>query len=88
MDRVGPIPHEGAVARVPGQLASPSCPRPPAAQPADRVELSEAARSSTTESDAARIAEIRARIADETYLTPEKLEVAIEGSLRDALRER
>jgi hypothetical protein len=88
MERVGPIPHEGAVIPKQGQSVShtPNV-KPSAAQEADRVELSAAARRAA-DVTAERIAEIRAHIADDSYLTPEKLEVAIAGLLRDALRER
>jgi hypothetical protein len=87
MNRVGPIPHEGAITPAQDQHLPQTSP-PPAipAQPADRVELSAAARREPSTPDAKRIAEIRARIADDTYLTPEKLEAAIKGLYRDALR--
>ncbi len=88
MNRVGSIPHGGAVTPAQAQ------PVPQMSQPQlvnmgseDRVELSDAARRATVSPDAARIAGIRTRIADDTYLTPEKLEAAIEGLYRDAMRE-
>jgi hypothetical protein len=85
MNRVGPIPHEGAVTPAQGQhVTQSSQPRPSDAHAVDRVELSDAALRAP---DVVRIAEIRARIADDTYLTPEKLEAAIEGLLRDTLPE-
>lgn len=51
--------------------------------PDDRVELSgsaaaRAAAAADEQAQAARIAEIRARIADGTYLTPEKLDAVVE----------
>ena len=89
MNRVGSIPHGGAVTPAQGQhVSQTSQPRPADAQTADRVELSHAARSASFALDAARLAEIRARIAEDTYLTPEKLEAAIEGLCRDVMRER
>jgi hypothetical protein len=88
MNRVGPIPHEGAVTPAQGQhVTQSSQPRPSDAHAVDRVELSDAARGALRAPDVVRIAEIRARIADDTYLTPEKLEAAIEGLLRDTLPE-
>lgn len=89
MNRVGPIPHEGAVTPAEGQhVPQAAAPRPADIQVADRVELSDAARGAPVAPDAARIGEIRARIADDTYLTPEKIEAAVEGLYYDALRER
>lgn len=61
--------------------------------PTDRAELSpraaaEATRSESSSAADRRLAEIRQRIADDTYLTPEKLDAAVEGLLKDALRPR
>ncbi len=61
--------------------------QPTQPESADRTELSDAAPSvepfETDPALAARIAEIRARIADGTYLTPDKLDAAIEGLHRE-----
>lgn len=57
---------------------------------ADRVELSKEAENYDMRAAAAtaeRIRDIRAQIADDSYLTPEKLDVAIDGLLRDVFRE-
>ena len=86
MNPIAPIPHEGPTHPASATFM-PHIPdlRQTDLSAADRVELSDA---SAAEAHAeARIAEIRARIADDTYLTPEKLEVAVAGLLRDALRE-
>lgn len=55
---------------------------------ADRVELSETAASYDAQNATAleqRVQGIRAEIAADTYVTPDKLEVAIDGLLRDVL---
>jgi hypothetical protein len=57
---------------------------------ADRVELSQTAASYDLRNAAVleqRISDIRAQIADDSYLTPEKLDVAIDGLLRDVFGE-
>jgi hypothetical protein len=62
----------------------------PANAGADRVELSAAAESYDARAAAAtaqRIRDIRTQIANDTYLTPEKLEAAIDGLYRDAFSE-
>jgi len=86
MNSIEPIPLEGHAnpAKAPIVLHMPES-RPTDPSATDRVELSDASDSEAR--DESRIAEIRARIADDTYLTPEKLEVAVAGLLRDALRE-
>ena len=78
------------------ERASPE--RTPRRQPAqsanasdDRVELSEAAASYDAQAatvTAERMRDIRAQIADDSYLTPDKLDVAIDGLLRDVSGEQ
>jgi hypothetical protein len=57
---------------------------------ADRVEISQTATRYETQTAAVleqRISDIRAQIADDSYLTPEKLDIAIDGLLRDVFSE-
>ena len=76
--------------RVPAErTARPASPNSAAVR-GDRVELSEAAAAYDAQTAAvndARMREIRTQIAEDTYLTPNKLDVAIEGLLRDMLSE-
>ncbi len=97
MNDVGHV-HNQKIASPPDM--SPAPPKRPtqrlAGQPtpidADRVEFSDAALSADVQASSAqeaelRIAEIQARIADGTYLTPDKLAVAIEGLYQDLTRD-
>jgi negative regulator of flagellin synthesis FlgM len=93
MNHIGPIANQGVVSQ-PKHLSPSREPRPESlsdeAESGDRVELSAAASRSappvdTPEVSEQRSAEIRAQIADGTYLTPDKLDAAIEALLRDVL---
>jgi anti-sigma28 factor (negative regulator of flagellin synthesis) len=62
----------------------------PSAPPADRVEVSASHMPAGAADDDAmerRIAEIRAQIADGTYVTPDKLDVVVERMLADLARQ-
>jgi predicted NBD/HSP70 family sugar kinase len=83
---------------LPPDLEQASSARTPQRQPArsanasdDRVELSDAAASYDAQAATVldqRMRDIRAQIANDTYLTPDKLEFAIDGLLRDILGEQ
>ncbi len=59
-------------------------PEPPTRDAAAQLELSAAAQSAADAPDP-RVAQIRAQIAQGTYLTPEKLDAAVEALCRELL---
>jgi anti-sigma28 factor (negative regulator of flagellin synthesis) len=99
--KIGPVQQPPASPRGQVEHVSPEREERPQPLPAeavagDRVELSEVAAAQAPQNRAApvmgsdpvmeeRIRDIRARIADGTYLTPDKIDAAVDGLYRDLI---